>query len=98
MAERGLEEEIELMLKLVPGDWRLRFGRPNYATLSITAKCEIVDSFSRVAVAGFGNSEKAAMRDLFDKWKIGWTVMPFPMPAESREELELKLAIRGCAA
>lgn len=96
MAERDLKEEIELMLRLIPGGWRLRFGRPNYATLSITAKCEIVDSFSRVAVSGFGGSEKAAMYDLFNKWKAGWTLMPFPVPVESAEELELKLAIRGC--
>ena len=58
MAERDLEKEIELMLKLVPGDWRLRFGRSNYVTLSITVKCEIVNSFSRVAVTGFGSSKK----------------------------------------
>ena len=58
MAKHNLKEEIELMLKLVPGGWRLRFGRPNHTTRSITAKCEIVDSSSRVAVTGFGRSEK----------------------------------------
>lgn len=65
MAERDLKEEIELMLKLVPGGWRLRFCRPSYATLSITVKCEIVDSSSRVAVTGFGGSEKAARCTIF---------------------------------
>lgn len=95
MVERDLEKEIELMLKLVPGDWRLRFGKSNYATLSITVKCEIVDSLSRVAVTGFGGSNKAALYDLFNRWKDGWTIMPFPMPAGSREELELKLAVFG---
>ena len=95
MAERDLEKEIELMLKLVPGEWQLRFGRSNYATLSITVKCEILDSVSRVAVIGFGSSKKAAMYDLFNRWKAGLTVMLFPMPAGSREELELKLAVAG---
>lgn len=95
MAERGLEKEIELMLKLVPGEWQLRFGRSNYTTLSITVKCEILDSFSRVAVIGFGSSKKAAMYDLFNRWKAGLTVMLFPIPARSREELELKLAVFG---
>ena len=95
MAERGLEKEIELMLKLVPGEWQLRFGRSNYATLSITVKCEIVDSLSRVAITGFGGSKKAALYYLFNRWKAGLTVISFPMPAGSREELELKLAVFG---
>ena len=95
MAKHNLKEEIELMLKLVPGGWRLRFGRPNHTTRSITSKCEIVDSSSRVAATGFGRSEKAPMHDLFRKWKTGWTLMPFPMPAGSREEAELRLAVFG---
>lgn len=96
MAERDLEEEIELMLKLVPGGWRLRFEPGEDPVEGVTLSiCEVVDSFSNVAVAGFGGSKKAAVRDLFDKWKTGWTLRPFPMPAGSVEELKLKLAIRG---
>lgn len=101
MAERGLKEEIELMLKLVPGDWRLECKECN-RQISDVFYCVIVrDSdiaWKKRLVSGIGHTKAEAMKNLLFNWREGITYLPIPAPAGSREELELKLAIRGRAA
>lgn len=97
MAERGLEEEIELMLKLVPGSWRLEC-KQNLPTSNVFYYVIVRDNYiawKRRLVSGTGHTKTEAMKNLLFNWREGITYLPIPAPAGSREELELKLAIRG---
>lgn len=98
MTERSLKEEIELMLKLVPGDWRLECNRQisNVFYYLIARDSDI--AWKKRLVSGVGHTKAEAIKDLLFNWREGITYLPIPAPAGSREELELKLAIRGCTA
>lgn len=98
MAERGLEEEIELMLKLVPGDWRLKRNRWILNGFYYVIVCDSDIAWEKRLVSGTGHTKAEALKDLLFNWREGITYLPIPAPAGSREGLELKLAIRGCTA
>ena len=100
MTERGLKEEIEDMLSLVGGEWTLRsvLERSRSYRYEIVRPARKGSSFYVSAVTGRGCSRRFAMRDLLMNWRDGKTDMRLECPAGSREELELKLAIRGYAA
>ena len=87
----GLRKEIENMLSLVPGDWRLVFDRPmerNFVRYYVTSPRR------GIMLVGDGLDRASALRDLLETWRSGKTSMP-PAPAMSREELRLKLAVLG---
>lgn len=90
----GLRREIEDMLSLVGGGWTLRsvLKRPRAYMYEITKPVEF---FYVSAVTGRGCSRQSALRDLLANWRSGKTDMRLECPAGSREELKLKLAIRG---
>ena len=95
----GLRREIEDMLSLVRGKWKLRSSKLA-ATVSSRHKyryvIESVDHpFKDPAVTGYGGSKDAAMADLLENWRRGGIHMQLECPAGSIEELRLKLAIRG---
>ena len=97
----GLKREIEDMLSLVQGKWKLRSSKLS-ATVSSRHKyryvIESVDHpFKDPAVTGYGGSKDAALADLLENWRHGGKFIQFECPARSREELKLKLAIRGYA-
>ena len=100
MAERGLKEEIGDMLSLVGGGWTLRsvLERPRAYMYEIARPARWGSGFYVAAVTGRGRSRQFAMRDLLVNWRGGKTDMRLECPARSREELELKFAIRGCTA
>ena len=96
----GLRKEIEDMLSLVGGGWTLRGvseGMRMYR-YEIMRPARRGSIFYVSAVTGRGCSKQFAMRDLLANWRGGKTDMRLECPAGSREELRLKLAIRGCAA
>lgn len=95
MAERGLEEEIELMLKLVPGDWRLKRNMRISNSFYYIIVCDSDIAWEKRLVSGTGHTKDEALKDLLFNWREGITYLPMPAPAGSREELELKLAILG---
>ena len=96
----GLRKEIEDMLSLVRGKWKLR-SRKLPATVSSRHKyryvIESVDHpFDDPAVAGYGGSKESAMADLLENWRRGLGRARLPeCPVGSVEELRMKLAIRG---
>ena len=98
MTERDLEKEIKLMLKLIPGDWRLECNKQisNGFYYVIARDSDI--PWKKRLVSGTGHTKAEAIKDLLFNWREGITYLPIPAPAGSREDLELKLAIRGCAA
>ena len=95
----GLRREIEDMLSLVQGKWKLRFNK-RLATASSRHKYRYVikpvdHPFYDPAVAGYGGSKKAALANLLENWRRGGKFIQLECPAGSREELRLKLTIRG---
>ena len=96
----GLRKEIEGMLSLVRGKWKLRSRKLPAIVLSRHKYRYVIESVDRPfddpAVAGYGGSKEAAMADLLENWRRGLGRARFPeCPAGSREELRLKLAILG---
>ena len=94
-----LRREIEDMLSLVRGKWRLRSDKFP-AIVSSRHKyryvIESVDhSFDDPAVVGYGWSKEAAMADLLENWRRSGIHTRLECPAGSAEELRMKLAIRG---
>lgn len=95
----GLRKEIEDMLSLVRGKWKLRSDKYP-ATASSRHKYRYViesadHSFKGPAVAGYGGSKEAALADLLENWRRGGIYMQLECPAASGEELRMKLAIQG---
>ena len=95
----GLRREIEDMLSLVRGKWKLRSDKL-LATASSRHKYRYViapadNPFSDPAVAGYGGSKWAALADLLENWRRGGIHTRLECPAVSREELRIKLAIQG---
>lgn len=93
----GLRKEIEDMLSLVRGKWKLSFSKLS-GTVSSRHKYRyaIKDrSFTGPAVAGYGGSKEAALADLLENWRRGGINTRLECPAGSIEELRMKLAIRG---
>jgi len=94
----GLRREIENMLLLVPGRWRLKLTKRKY-TLSLNTKYEILqldDQSHPVVVVGYGDSKAAALENLLYNWRhgsSGFGSVRVKCPASSKEELELKLAL-----
>ena len=95
----GLRKEIEDMLSLVRGKWKLRSDkRP---TVSPRHKYRYViefadHPFNDPAVAGYGRSKEAALADLLENWRRGLIRSQLEeCPAGSAEELRMKLAIQG---
>lgn len=97
MAERDLEEEIESMLKLVSGDWRLKRNIWISNCFYYTIVCDSDITWKKRLVSGTGHTKAEALKNLLINWREDITYLPIPAPAGSREELKLKLAIRGCA-
>ena len=94
----GLRKEIEDMLSLVQGKWRLRSDKCPIALSHHKYRyiIESIDhSFGDLAVTGYGGSKEAAMMDLLENWRHGKIYTQPECPAGSREELELKLAVLG---
>lgn len=94
-----LRKEIEDMLSLVRGKWKLR-SRKLSDTVSSRHKyrygIESVDRpLEEAAVVGYGGSKEAALADLLENWRRGGFLTRLECPAGSAEELGLKLAIRG---
>lgn len=95
----GLRKEIEDMLSLIRGEWKLRSSkRPAIASPRHRYRyaIESVDHpSSDPAVAGYGGSKEAALADLLENWRRGGIHTRLECPAGSAEELRLKLAVRG---
>ena len=95
----GFRKEIEDMLSLVRGKWKLRLDKHPTIVLSrykYKYVIEPVDKpFGNVAVFGHGWSKGEALANLLENWRRGGIHAWLECPAGSREELELKLAIRG---
>ena len=95
----GLRKEIESMLSLVRGKWKLRLDRhPPIVFSRYKYKYVIkpVDKpFYAPAVAGYGGSKKTALTNLLENWRRDGIHAQPDCPAGSAEELRLKLAIRG---
>ena len=98
----GLRKEIEDMLSLVQGKWKLRLDK--YPTIILSRYkyryvIELADyPFYAPVVAGYGGSKKEALADLLENWRRGGIRVRLECPAGSMEELRMKLAIRGCKA
>lgn len=95
----GFRKEIEDMLSLVRGKWKLRLDK-RLATASSRHKyryvIEQVDHpFYDPAVVGYGGSKEAALIDLLENWRRGGIHIRLGCPAGSAEELRMKLAIQG---
>ena len=95
----GLRKEIEDMLSLVRGKWKLR-SRKLPAIASSRHKyryfIESVDyPFDDPAVVGYGGSKESAMADLLENWRRGRIRTQLECPAGSAEELRMKLAVLG---
>ena len=93
-----LRKEIEDMLSLVRGKWKLR-SRKLSDTVSSRHKyrygIESVDRpLEEAAVVGYGGSKEAALADLLENWRRGGIHVQLECPAMSREELRIKLAVR----
>lgn len=97
----GLRREIEDMLSLVRGKWKLRFDKLPDTVLSRHKYRYVVEPadnpFSDPAVAGYGGSKLSALADLLENWRRGGINTRLECPAGSIEELRMKLAIRGDA-
>jgi len=93
----GLRREIEDMLLLVQGKWKLRSDkRPGSFRHKYRYVIEPADNpFSDPAVIGYGGSKEAALADLLESWRRGGIHTRLECPARSIEELRMKLAIRG---
>ena len=98
----GLRKEIEDMLSLVQGKWKLRLDKHPTIILSrykYRYVIELADyPFYAPVVAGYGGSKKEALADLLENWRRGGIRVRLECPAGSMEELRMKLAIRGCKA
>ena len=96
----GLRREIEDMLSLVRGKWKLRLNKHPIIVLSrykYKYVIEPVDKpFGNVAVFGHGWSKGEALTNLLENWRRGGIHARLECSAGSAEELRLKLAIRGC--
>ena len=95
----GLRKEIEDMLSLVRGKWKLRSDKLSATVLSHHKYRYAIESadhpFTDPAVTGYGGSKEAALADLLENWRRGGNNMQLECPAGSIEELRMKLAIRG---
>lgn len=95
----GLRKEIEDMLSLVQGKWKLRSDKRPAIVSSRHKYRYVIESADRYfddpAVVGYGGSKEAALADLLENWRYGMFHTRLECPAGSVEELELKLAIRG---
>ena len=93
----GLMKEIEGMLSLVGGGWKLQsvLKNPHAYMYEIVRPARKGSSFCFSAVTGRGCSKYFALRDLLANWRNGKTDIFLKCPAGSREELELKLAVAG---
>lgn len=98
----GLRKEIEGMLSLVRGKWKLRSSKLPAIVSSRHKYRYVIESvdhpFDDPAVSGYGGSKEAAMADLLENWRRGGIHTRLECPAGSAEELSIKLAIRGCKA
>ena len=97
----GLRKEIEDMLSLVRGKWKLRSNKLP-ATVSSRHKYKYAvepaddNLFGGSAVVGYGESKAAALADLLKSWRRGGYIhTQLECPAGSSEELRMKLAILG---
>lgn len=94
----GLRKEIEDMLSLVRGKWKLRLGKlpAGSSRHKYRYVIESVDHpFYGPAVVGYGGSKEAALADLLENWRRGRIHVQLECPAGSAEELRMKLAVRG---
>lgn len=95
----GLRKEIEDMLSLIRGKWKLRSGKLPAVVSSRHKYRYVIESidhpFGDPAVAGYGGSKEAALVDLLENWRRGGIHTRLECPAGSIEELRMKLAIRG---
>ena len=93
----GLRKEIEGMLSLVGGGWKLQsvLKHPHAYMYEIVRTARKGSNFCFSAVTGRGCSKYSALRDLLANWRSGKIDMHLECPAGSREELELKLAVAG---
>ena len=88
----GLRKEIENMLLLVPGEYRLK--------LTKLSRCIIYEILHQEhpVVAGYGFSKAAALKDLLYNWRhgrSGFGPAEVKCPACSKEELAMKLELLG---
>ena len=92
-----LRKEIEGMLSLVGGGWKLQsvLKHPHAYMYEIVRTARKGSNFCFSAVTGRGCSKYSALRDLLANWRSGKIDMHLECPAGSREELELKLAVFG---
>lgn len=95
----GLRREIEDMLLLVRGKWKLRSSKLSDIVSSRHKYRYVIESvgqsFKVPAVTGYGGSKAAALADLLENWRRGGFYTQLECPAGSAEELRMKLAIRG---
>lgn len=92
-------KEIEDMLSLVRGKWKLRSDR----LPAIGSSChkyryviEPADNpFSDPAVVGYRGSKWATLAELLENWRRDGIHMRLECPASSAEELRMKLAVQG---
>ena len=93
----GLRQEIEGMLSLVGGGWKVQsvLKNPHAYMYEIVRQARKCSSFCFSAVTGRGCSKYFALRDLLANCRNGKTDIFLKCPAGSREELELKLAVAG---
>lgn len=95
----GLRKEIEDMLSLVRGKWKLRSNKLPATVLSRHKYRYVIESVGRPfkdpVVTGYGGSKEAALTDLLENWRHGGIYMQLECPAGSAEELRMKLAVRG---
>ena len=95
----GLRKEIESMLSLVRGKWKLRLDKHPTIILSRYKYKYVIESvdkpFGNVAVFGHGWSKSEALANLLENWRRGGIRARLECPAGSVEELSIKLAIQG---
>lgn len=93
----GLRKEIETMLSLVPGEWKLELHKPirmmeDPYVYKINGHLPN-NLFEHGLVSGSGNTKREALQDLLENWRSGRTAsisMP-AAPCMNREELRIKL-------
>lgn len=95
----GLRKEIEDMLLLIRGKWKLRSSKLSDTVSSRHKYRYVIESVDRPfddpVVTGYGGSKEAAMTDLLENWRRDGIHTRLECPAGSVEELRMKLAIRG---
>ena len=95
----GLRKEIEGMLSLVRGKWKLRLDKHPTIVLSRYKYRYVIEPddkpFGNMAVFGYGWSKGEALANLLENWRRGGIHARLECPAGSAEELSIKLAIRG---